>query len=174
MNLPHPSRGTSPVRLVHRLRKAKAMRRRSSPRGFSLIELLVVIAVIGVLVALLLPATQQAREAARRAQCTNNLKQIGIATANYVDLHGSYPIGIQFTFAVSTSSHWISMLPQLEQKPLYDIMNFQWNVLLTSNVTSDVGPNFRMAWRRCNPNGESQKQPCQPPFNRLLRRANSG
>jgi prepilin-type N-terminal cleavage/methylation domain-containing protein/prepilin-type processing-associated H-X9-DG protein len=103
--------------------------------GFTLIELLVAIAIIGVLIALLLPAVQAAREASRRASCTNNLKQLGIAAANYVDVHGSYPIGVQFTFGFSTGSHWLALLPQLDQRPLYDQMNFDWNLFSPANTT---------------------------------------
>jgi prepilin-type N-terminal cleavage/methylation domain-containing protein/prepilin-type processing-associated H-X9-DG protein len=113
---------------------------RSVHRGFSLIELLVVIAIIAVLLGLLLPAVQQAREAARRTQCTNNLKQIALATNSYHDAFDCYPQGVQFTFSFSTSGHHVALLPFLEQAPLFNAMNFDWVVPWSSANTTFGGP----------------------------------
>jgi prepilin-type N-terminal cleavage/methylation domain-containing protein len=105
-------------------------RRRPDPRpesrAFTLIELLVTIAIVAVLIALLLPAVQSAREAARRIQCTNNLKQIGLALHNYAESRNSLPIG-QGPEPNGMYFGWSSlamMLPDLEQSPLYSGINF--------------------------------------------------
>jgi len=108
------------------------MRRVSKSRGFTLIELLVVIAIIGVLIALLLPAVQAAREAARRAQCTNNLKQIGLALHNYESGNGSFPpacFGTSIRDAspctANVSHTWAALiLPYMEQTAPYNAINF--------------------------------------------------
>jgi prepilin-type N-terminal cleavage/methylation domain-containing protein len=90
---------------------------RQKRQGFTLVELLVVIAIIGVLVALLLPAVQAAREAARRTQCTNKLKQVGLALHSYHDAHKRLPPGGDTTGDLS----WrVSILPYLEETALYD------------------------------------------------------
>lgn len=101
-------------------------RRFEDHRGFTLVELLVVIAIIGVLAALLMPAVQQAREAARRSQCTNNMKQIGLSLHNYHDQWGAFPIGALHSqtpgFSRSLdrgSSFFVALLPFIEQGSLY-------------------------------------------------------
>jgi prepilin-type N-terminal cleavage/methylation domain-containing protein/prepilin-type processing-associated H-X9-DG protein len=116
--------------------------------GFTLIELLVVISMIGVLIALLLPAVQAAREAARRAQCVNNLKQIGIALHNYYNAITTFPSGYidyqnnpSFTPDLDMGPGWgwaALSLPFMEQQPLYSAINFNLGITSPSNSTAVV------------------------------------
>ena len=97
------------------------MRGRTRQRAFTLVELLVVIAIIGVLVALLLPAVQAAREAARRAQCSNNLRQIGLACQSYASVHGGFPV----LFSSSNQPGWVTqILPYFEEGNLLGLYDY--------------------------------------------------
>jgi prepilin-type N-terminal cleavage/methylation domain-containing protein/prepilin-type processing-associated H-X9-DG protein len=102
------------------------MRRGHPRRGFTLIELLVVIAIIGLLIALLLPAVQQAREAARRTTCRNNIRQLALALHNYHGSHRTFPPGFVIGFAnscvtsIRAQSSWsLMILPEVDQAPLH-------------------------------------------------------
>ena len=116
---------------------------RRQPVGFTLIELLVVIAIIAVLIALLLPAVQQAREAGRRTQCRNNLHQMGIALHNYQDTHGCFPPGWIYrgcpdTVGVADGdwSGFAMLMPYLDERALFNATNF--NQPCTSNANSTM------------------------------------
>jgi prepilin-type N-terminal cleavage/methylation domain-containing protein len=146
-------------------------------RGFTLVELLVVIAIIGVLVALLLPAVQAAREAARRMQCSNHLKQIGLALQNYHDTFQSLPFGARARCVVTSGTgnncptpptparaqgwgpSWlVSILPFCEQKPLSDLIEAAelaspttafTNLTKTNNFVPGCANNQKIAWMLC-------------------------
>lgn len=116
--------------------------------GFTLVELLVVIAIIGVLVDLLLPAVQQAREAARRMQCTNNLKQLALATHNHHDTYNAMPVSSQNTdFAPAGRLRWgwgSLVLPFIEQTALYELCQEQksaaWGMSDANRVAAYTAP----------------------------------
>jgi len=130
-------------------RSGTSIRRPPRGRGFTLVELLVVIAIIGILVAMLLPAVQAAREAARRMQCSNNLKQIALAMHNYHDAHGKLPAG---AFCDDTAPHpdgcyriyschnWFgSLLSFIEEQGLYDQLDFNRRTDESPNIDLIVG-----------------------------------
>jgi prepilin-type N-terminal cleavage/methylation domain-containing protein/prepilin-type processing-associated H-X9-DG protein len=143
------------------------MRLRSRPRGFTLIELLVVIAIIAVLIALLLPAVQAAREAARRAQCVNNLKQLGLAIHNYHQTFDVFPMGCSSgywtdpaTFNTKQNmSMFALMLGFMEQGQTYNSLNFNWGCEDDTTIwcykVNSTGTNAQLTVLVCpsDPNG---------------------
>jgi len=123
------------------MRRESPLRRRTA---FTLIELLVVIAIIAVLIALLLPAVQAAREAARRIQCTNNLKQIGLAVHNYEGIHGRLP-----SARTNSPHYWSSLaqiLPQLEGGSLYNAINFDHSTAPNARNNYDMANTTAIAF----------------------------
>jgi prepilin-type N-terminal cleavage/methylation domain-containing protein/prepilin-type processing-associated H-X9-DG protein len=109
--------------------RCPAAARRGPRRGFTLIELLVVIAIIGLLAGLLLPAVQAARESSRRANCQANLRQLGLALANYETAHGAYPFGVGGTGIPGRVPRWSAqsqLLPYLEQEAVFHSLNFSF------------------------------------------------
>ncbi|MFM7319871.1 MAG: DUF1559 domain-containing protein [Isosphaeraceae bacterium] len=120
-------------------------------RAFTLIELLVVIAIIAVLISLLLPAVQSAREAARKAQCLNNMKQIGLGLHNYHEIHNTFPPGYVSFFRRDSGDEgtaeddigpgwgWASqILPQLEQRTIHNAINFSLTMTYAANETAQL------------------------------------
>ena len=135
-------------------------------RGFTLVELLVVITIIGILIALLLPAVQAAREAARRAQCTNNLKQLGLASLNHEQTHGFFPTGgwgLYWTgdpdrgFDKKQPGGWIyNILPWLEQESVRDIAKGQADTQKRQSLVISIGTPLTML--NCPTRGRQGKQ----------------
>ena len=132
--------------------------RRPARRAFTLIELLVVIAIIGVLIGLLLPAVQAAREAARRAQCVNNLKQMGLAVHNYQSSNNCLPPSCNY-FAPTCTGGWVlnwavALLPNLEQTSMFNAANFSF--------TGDNPANYTVTYNQlsaflCPSDGQQQR-----------------
>ena len=168
------------------------MHRPSRSRGFTLIELLVVIAIIAVLIALLLPAVQAAREAARRAQCVNNLKQLGLASHNYISTYNALPLGDMFNAGTNQTNPangikgnggdaytygWpLMIMSQLEGGNIYNAWNFSFGFRDYTGATPPV-VNYTIMITKVNamlcPSESSGSAP-QPPYGGLNYMGNMG
>jgi len=127
--------------------------------AFTLIELLVVIAIIAVLIALLLPAVQAAREAARRIQCTNNLKQIGLSLQNYHDSIGSFPPGARY---IGWGTWYHYTIPFMEQGGIYNSFNFMGSFITTPSLGYSDPANLTATTARINSFACPSDQPVAP------------
>ena len=133
--------------------------------GFTLIELLVVIAIIAVLIALLLPAVQQAREAARRTQCKNNLKQLGLASANYESTYSRLPSGGKgIDFAIGNmygfpNSFFTAALPYIDQAPVYNQLNLSLHYSNSVNSTNAAAASTKITAFLCPSNALTKADP---------------
>ena len=138
----------------------------SARRGFTLIELLVVIAIIAILISLLLPAVQQAREAARRSQCKNNLKQMGLAMHNYLDARRYFPPSACLNTSAITSVFWSPqayLLPYLEQANLQKLIDWNQPYSVQGNVAKTRIPTY-LCPSEVNDRARSDPQPGDPNF----------
>lgn len=130
------------------------MKHRSKLHAYTLIEVLVVMVIIGILIALILPAVQASREMARQSRCRGNLKQIGLALQQYASVHGTFPLG----WGGSRTGHsfLVALLPSLEQQPLYDTINMQTGLsetLVTTSLSTFICPSDGLM--RTNPLGKT-------------------
>ena len=146
-------------------------------KAFTLVELLVVIAIIGILIALLLPAVQAAREAARRAQCTNKMKQLGVALHNYLDTHGNFPpsqvanrdcnvggspVCPSSSYEAMNVNGLVLLLPFLEQQALHD--EFDFNFAFSSSIGWQTGSPPPLAGAGTGTNGPIVARNAPEPF----------
>ena len=136
---------------------------RTLRRGFTLVELLVVIAIIGILIGLLLPAVQAAREAARRMQCTNNLKQLALATLNYVDANSdTLPLGQDCYGAVPGTGRTLGygwrdfILPNMEQTATYQIFQKYYSAGTTAWSAGSDYKEIQITTFQCPSDGQAK------------------
>jgi prepilin-type N-terminal cleavage/methylation domain-containing protein/prepilin-type processing-associated H-X9-DG protein len=137
-------------------------------RGFTLVELLVVVTIIGLLIALLLPAVQAAREAARRIQCVNNLKQIALASLNYEGANQTFPPGA--SLAPSQASALAIVMPFIEGTSLFNAFNFSFNV--STDFTNATARDVNVRTFLCPSDPSSGYWPDQTPLTTVMGQSN--